>query len=256
MQSKSIWEYIMFGTSLRYLQDAREGWPVHKEEYVLQNIDWFLEKLQPFGLKVTARASFGLRALRDEFAKLDKEHKLTAQEAKKLGGIMNDLRNTLNAEARGIVAFVVTDKRLDVNRLLQDLRGLLAPKVFDAMPDIARYDFTEAGRCIAFERPTAAAFHLLRGTESVFRNYYCSIVRRNRVKPLLWGAMVESLGKCRKPPERPLLDNLDNIRRSFRNPTQHPEKVYDIEEVQDLFGLCVDVVNRMVGSNRWIPNCV
>jgi hypothetical protein len=42
-----------------------------------------------------------------------------------------------------------------------------------------------------------------------------------------------------------LLAQLDYIRRQFRNPTQHPEKVYDIEETQDLWGLCTDVITRM-----------
>jgi hypothetical protein len=42
-----------------------------------------------------------------------------------------------------------------------------------------------------------------------------------------------------------LINNLDDIRLHFRNPTQHPEKVYDIEEVQDLWGRCVDAINRM-----------
>jgi hypothetical protein len=35
------------------------------------------------------------------------------------------------------------------------------------------------------------------------------------------------------------------IHRSFRNPTQHPVKVYGIDDVQDRFELCVDVVRRM-----------
>jgi hypothetical protein len=256
MQSKSIVEYVMFGTELRYLQDVTNGEPIHGNAMILDNIDRFLSNLQKFGLKVTSRAAYPLRTIRDELAKTDQEHVLTTDESTRLRKIMTDLRRTLMAEASVILAYIVTDKRLDVNKLLQDMSSLLAPKVFDAMPDVARYDFSEAGKCIAYERPTAAAFHLLRGTESVFRNYYCSIVKRNRVKPLLWGSMIESLRKCRKPPESPLLENLDNIRLSFRNPTQHPEKVYDIEEVQDLFGLCVDVVNRMVTSDRWISNCL
>jgi hypothetical protein len=41
-------------------------------------------------------------------------------------------------------------------------------------------------------------------------------------------------------------NHLDNIRVSFRNPTQHPEAIYDIHEVQDLWSICVDVINRMV----------
>jgi len=160
---------------------------------------------------------------------------------------MDDLRNTLFAEAQGNVAFILTDKRIDVNKLLSAVPALMAPGVFDSLPDVARYDFMEAGKCIAFELPTAAAFHLLRGTEGMLRHFYCSLVRRGRVEPL-WGPMVESLRRRRTPPPAPLLDNLDNIRRSFRNPTQHPDKIYDIQEVQDLFGLCVDAVNRMVLS--------
>jgi hypothetical protein len=55
----------------------------------------------------------------------------------------------------------------------------------------------------------------------------------------------QGLGARRRPPPSPLLENLTNIRRSLRNPTQHPEKVYVIDDVQDLFGLCVDVIRRM-----------
>jgi hypothetical protein len=41
------------------------------------------------------------------------------------------------------------------------------------------------------------------------------------------------------------------IHRSFRT-TQHPEKVYVIDEVQDLFELCVDVIRRMPWSCRTV----
>lgn len=64
--------------------------------------------------------------------------------------------------------------------------------------------------------------------------------------------MVEQLRKkCSKRPPRELLDALDRIRENFRNPTNHPDKIYDIEEVQDLFGLCLDVINRMVQPPCW-----
>jgi hypothetical protein len=62
----------------------------------------------------------------------------------------------------------------------------------------------------------------------------------------MWGAMVQDLRKRRKArPYEVLINNLDNIRNSFRNPTQHPEKIYDIHEVQDLWGICIDAINRM-----------
>jgi hypothetical protein len=250
MQSKPISDYIYFGTALRYLQDIREGFNFRGEGWVLHNIDAFFGCLEEFQLPVTERAAYDLKTFRDKLAKLPSDHKLTGEEASRLGAIMDTLRETLFAESLGNVAFIVTDKRIDVNKLLSDVRGLMAPGVFDALPDVAQYDLAEAGRCIAFELPTAAAFHLLRATESVLRHFYCCIVRQRRAQ-LAWAPIVDSLRARRTPPPAPLLDNLDNIRRSFRNPTQHPDKIYDIQEVQDLFGLCVDVVNRMVTSASW-----
>jgi hypothetical protein len=244
MESKQISRYISFGTTLRYLQDVKQGWHVHGEGVVLVNLDAFFEYLGEFNLPVTQRAAYKLQELRDKLAASGSDHTLTDKEAFDIKEAITTLRETLFAEARGKVAFIVTDKRIDVNKLLADIPALMAPNAFDSLPDVAKYDFIEAGKCISFERPTAAAFHLLRGTEALLRHFYCLFVKKGRVD-LLWGSMVTHLRSRRRPPPRPLLDNLDNIRYSFRNPTQHPEKIYDIEEVQDLFGLCIDVVNRM-----------
>jgi len=245
MKSKSIYKYIYFGTALRYLQDAKEGHPIKGDGRILLNLNTFLSCLEEFHLPVTQRAAGELMSFKDEIKKL--EGSLTEEQASNLGTIMTDLRKTLFAEASGNIAYIVVDKRIDVNKLLSGVSSLMAPGVFDKLPTIAKYDFEEAGKCIAFERPTAAAFHILRGTESVLRKYYCSIVKRNRVDPLLWGPMVESL-KRRRNPLTTLLNHLDHIREDYRNPTQHPEKIYDIEEVQELFNLCIEAVTRMAAS--------
>jgi hypothetical protein len=247
LQSKPIFAYIMFGTVLRYLQDARGGWKVHGEYGVEDNLRALFHYLDDFKLPVTIRASGELQEFHDELKSTDADHRLTSEEASRLTKMIDAVRNTLEAEALGNIAFIVTDKRIDVNKLLNSMGSLMAPKVFDSLPEVAKYDFTECGKCIAFERPTAAAFHILRGTEDVLRMFYCALVKRNRVSPLLWGPVVDSLKRKRTPPPIELLNNLDNIRRSFRNPTQHPDKVYDIQEVQDLFGLCIDAINRMIG---------
>jgi hypothetical protein len=243
MESRPIFAYIHFGESLWYLREVREG---KKIGDILKEIDHVLGYLKEFHLPVTLRAAYNLGALKDKFLKLDGDSVCTAQQATEVSTIMAKLEPTLVAESGGNIAFIVTDKRVDVNKLLHDVPSLLAPNVFDSLPDIARYDFVEAGQCIAFERPTAAAFHLLRATEGVLRQLYCLSVKRERVE-LMWGPMVKHLRQHKKPRFGPLLDHLDHIRLSFRNPTQHPEKIYDIQEVQDLFGLCVDVVTRMVG---------
>jgi len=242
MESRPIFQYIHFGESLWYLREIKAG---RKIKDILEQIGNVFRYLEEFNLPVTLRAAYKLEILRDKFLKLDTDSDCTEQQANELFAIMKVLESTFVAESQGNIAFIVTDKRIDVNKLLYDVPSLLAPNIFNSLSDIARYDFVEAGQCIAFERPTAAAFHLLRATEDILRQLYCLLVKRKRVE-LMWGPMVTHLRQRKKPHFGPLLDHLDHIRLSFRNPTQHPEKIYDIQEVQDLFGLCVDVVNRMV----------
>ena len=63
----------------------------------------------------------------------------------------------------------------------------------------------------------------------------------------MWGPMLQDLKDRKKTKSKTtLINNMDDIRLSFRNPTQHPDKIYDIEEVQDLWGRCIEAVNRMI----------
>lgn len=243
--------YIYFGTNLRYLQDATEGARADGESLFIENLERLLEMLDELGLTVTARAARTLKGatLLQELKNRGPNHTLTATDAQRLRTFARDLRITLMAEAGGLDAFIVSEKRMDVERLLADVGALFPQGTFQKLPDIARIDFQEAGKCIAFELPTAAAFHLMRGTEATLRQFYLETVKRGRVDPLIWGPMVKHLRARRSPPPTSLLDNLDSIRRNFRNPTQHPDATYEIDEAQDLLGICIDVVSRMTKTS-------
>lgn len=245
MIKQSIISYYIFGTQMRYLQDASEGYDIFAENCILDNIDRFLNNLDSLGLTVTSRAAWELQNCRRALSDSENQH-LDQNQANELSGIMNNLRLTLDAEIQGIHAFTTTPKRLDSTKLLDDVPSLFAPEAFNSFPDIAKYDFVEAGKCIAFELPTSAAFHILRATEANLRYYYKMMVKRKRIGSQLWGPIVQDLRKRIKTKKYTTLNNhLDNIRLSFRNPTQHPETVYDIHEVQDLFSVCIDANNRM-----------
>jgi hypothetical protein len=249
MRSRPIGDYIHLGTIVEYLHRCKPGTPIHGDTFVLSGIDRLLVQLESFGLTVSRRAANPeLVPLRKDLAATPVGSVLTNEQAAQLADVLTSFQKTLYAEAVGSLAYIASVKRYDVDRLLTDVPSLFAPHVFDVLPDIARLDFAEGGKCIAYELPTAAAFHLMRGTEDVLRSFYCQLVKQkgSRVKPLNWGPMVDSLKKRRKPPPAVLTSDLDTIRIQFRNPTQHPDKVYDIEEVQDLLGRCIDVVNRMM----------
>lgn len=247
MQPKPIYDYIFFGTCLRFLQDVREGYSLKDKGFIYDNLKFFLNNLDKLDLKVTKRASYDLFNLLEKYKKKNKNYKLTLKDAKELNEIIFDVRKTLDAESEGLFNFIVTEKRMDLNKLLNNVDKLFSFGVFDKLSEIAKYDLTEAGKCVAFELPTSAAFHILRATEDTLKNFYCSVVKRNRVKVFTWGNIINSLrGKKGLTTLKTLFDNLDNIRFNFRNPTQHPESIYNTDIVQDLFGICIDVINRMI----------
>ncbi|WP_419239738.1 hypothetical protein [Photobacterium leiognathi] len=245
MIKHSIFSYYIFGTEMRYLQDVAEGVNFDGDGYVSENVERFLKNLVELDLKVTSRASWKLKDFHSEMNSSNTK-KLDRAQAVKLSTIMSEIRMTLDAEIQGSYAFITTPKRLDSDKLLEDISSLFSPNIFEKFPDIAKYDFDEAGKCIAFERPTAAAFHILRATEANLRYYYKQMIKQNRVKSEMWGPIVQDLPKKNKTKVHITLNNhLDNIRVSFRNPTQHPEAIYDIHEVQDLLSVCIDANNRM-----------
>lgn len=196
MQYKSLYSFYWFGTCLRYLQDANTAYKVHGDSFVLYNINRFFKNLEDFGLPVTSRLAHAkLDELIDELEKTDKEARLTNEQANKLNSAIALLRDTLEAEIKDVGAYTPTPKRLDLDKLLNNVASLLAPGVFAELPDIARYDFIEAGKCIAFELPTSAAFHIMRAIEDCLRHYYTHMVLSGRIKSENWAPIIKDLRK-------------------------------------------------------------
>ena len=246
MRQTTIWSHIWIGTCLRYLQDQREGTIVHKDGGTFENMREFFSSLDELALHVTRRASDELSEIYEELKAKPKDYSLSSEDASRIIRVACEIRKTFEAETCGVFCYAVTDKRLDVKKLLDAVNELFAPGVYDGLPEISRFDYAEVGKCISFDRPTAAAFHILRATEDVIRLYYKRHIRPAQ-KGLTWGQLTTVLRQKKKGkiPDPIILNQLDHIRNAFRNPTQHPDKIYDIQEVQDLFGLCIDIVNRI-----------
>lgn len=115
------------------------------------------------------------------------------------------------------------------------------------LPDQSKLDFDQAGKCVAFDVPTAAAFHLLRGTEAMIRKYYELIVpgpKRASTKMRNWGVYLRLIKAYRGDSQ--VIALLDHMREVYRNPVTHPEENYTDERVQVLFGLCVSAAVLLV----------
>ncbi|MHB1957594.1 MAG: hypothetical protein ACYCO5_01015 [Acidobacteriaceae bacterium] len=112
-----------------------------------------------------------------------------------------------------------------------------------SLPDQTKADFDQAGRCLAFDVPTAAAFHLLRGTESVIREYYELVVpgpKRASTRMRSWGVYINLMEKYKA--DANILSLLNHMKDVYRNPVLHPEENYSDERAQVLFGLCISAV--------------
>ena len=178
--------------------------------------------------------------------KSEDEPRFSKAEAEFIREKTNILFHAVMAEVLDRPIYAPTEKRYEHRKLLDEVSLLFAPNVFAELPDIARYDFKEACSCILFERNTAAAFHLLRGTEDLIRNFFVRLSGTS-VLPAngTWGDIENALKSVVPQPPQALLEQLRHIRKNFRNPTQHPEKRYDSDEVQDLLNLCIDLANRI-----------
>ncbi|WP_158373071.1 hypothetical protein [Cellulosimicrobium cellulans] len=256
MEKRTVDGYIFLGTAIRFLLDSREGARIFGESRIVANATTLQNDLLNYEFHVTYRVLWRLWGMLEEFESDRKEHEddqawaksraLSRAEADELTQVASTGRETLLAEAAGKFAYVASDKRYTVEMLADSIDKIFNPETFAGLPALAQFDFRQAGRGLAFETPTAAAFHLLRGTEAVLRDFYTKIVKSKRIaEPRMWGPMVADMRARRNPPPELLLTTLDNLRRHFRNPTQHPEKVYDMDEAQDLLALVVDAVGQM-----------
>lgn len=108
--------------------------------------------------------------------------------------------------------------------------GSLAHKVPDAVPDVRA-----GARCIAFDLPTAAAFHFHRANEAVLRRYFDEVVGfDNRPKSNNMGEYLNIM-KTKNAGDAKVLSVLQSIKDLHRNPIMHPEE--RIETVDEAISL-------------------
>lgn len=251
MQRRPIYGYYSFGYNYRRLRFDTLDDPVRGgDDSLAKAIDEFLDTLFELDLRVTWTAGKELRALRARLDEMPQSATVDAALSKEVEDAVDMLDRTLDAELHLSSAYILTPKRFGIEELVQAPQKLLGNRVYGRLSPMCQFDFTEACRCIAFSVPTAAAFHLMRTVEGRLRDYYRDIVKRGRVDPLLWAKMVHHLRRRRDKPPEALLDSLDKIRVNFRNPTQHPDARYDLDEAQDLMAIAVESLNRMDRDSR------
>jgi hypothetical protein len=245
MISQDSYDYIQIGLTLRLLRNVVKG---NSAMLAKRTIKTFLESIKKARFEVTQAAlkSSSYKAMEGQVNGMDDKDPLSEELVKEISSEFQKLESIVFAEAMTKRVYMLPARRYSTEYLLVSPSQLLKDGVFGKLNEIARSDFESSCRCILFGEATASAFHIIRATESVLKDYYYTHRKRNRLEKPMWGPMIDQLrAKKKGAPPASLLAALDNIRVTYRNPTQHPEALYTIDGAQDLFGVCSDVIGKM-----------
>lgn len=241
MKETSIYAYYAFGFNYCIIRTSLKG---RTNENVLFFINDYLEKIISLELQVTSHVVKGLQEIIHKLKAEKSDDKISDELLTQIVKIVEGADKTLDAELELKKVLSVTPKRFDLGMLLERPQGLLAAESWDCLSETGKKDFGQATRCVAMSLATAAAFHLMRAVEEAVKLLYFEYVKQNRMEKPMWGPMLDKLrAKNRPKPSSELIDQLDIIRKNFRNPTQHPEKFYSMDEAQDLLNGSIVAIN-------------
>jgi hypothetical protein len=158
----------------------------------------------------------------------------------------DEFEKAFERERRNLDVFVVEPKGIyDTRKLIESPEEKYPDRLRKAFtPEILK-DLQQAGRCLAFDCPTACAFHIFRATESLMLSYYEFLAGQpwSLPKNKDWNAYINHL-RLKGAPDN-IAARLDEIRLLERNPYLHPEKTVSLEEAPVQFELCTGVIFYM-----------
>lgn len=244
MEANSSYDFILIGLAVRLLKHS--GTKVSRG-FISRHIEMLQERLQGANFVVSLEGMIKLKELNDKLKEEEELDDLVDLDTiSTLEREMDLMERVIFSEAGTKKVYTLPDRRYNSDSLLNNPQNIFKGGVFDKLSDMAKFDIRSGCRCLLFGEATAAAFHILRATEDTLKQYYFLYKKTGRLKKPMWGPMtLELRKKTRKKPPQLILDSLDLVRVSYRNPTQHPDVKYDIDSAQDLFGVCVDLISKM-----------
>ncbi|MFC3225850.1 hypothetical protein ACFOGJ_01320 [Marinibaculum pumilum] len=165
---------------------------------------------------------------------------------------IDEFRSVFSAECRIIDVYSVEEISIyNTSRLVSKGSDIIPRQILSHLPDNVVSEFDNAGRCLAFELPTACGFHSLRGLELVMEKYIQHFGRS--IKSLKsWNDYIREIeklandGKSTQKPSNKVSAMLDRLRELERNPLMHPRDQLDSVQADMLFRLCAITVVEII----------
>lgn len=159
----------------------------------------------------------------------------TIYDASMLGELYSKFETLFISDLQASALYLVSPKSgFDTGALIELGIALFSRDLAERIPACVP-DIQQATRCVAFELPTAAGFHLHRAHESVLRVYWdCVTGGAERPKENNMGVYLRELDKLNKG-RKEVRSHLHSIKNFHRNPLMHPEQSLDsVDQAVDL----------------------
>lgn len=249
--------YRRFGRDMAKLGHVRPGedvrWPLAVSRIFLEDPPPQInEALLPSSKRAAKSLSNMIKRMAPEGAEdidpLGPDLELDSFQTHRLSRSLKEFESVLQNDMPDISAYVVAQKGIyRTDDLIERAEQQLSQTALKVLPPKARADIQQAGKCLAYEVPTACAFHLWRAVESVMDVYHEKLtgktfkaakVHRN------WAAYLTALNDANA--DKRITEFLKHIKDAYRNPVAHPEEILELEEAQQLFGAAVSSLDQML----------
>ncbi len=129
-----------------------------------------------------------------------------------------------------------------VSSLIENGHAIIPPSWRSDIPQQCLAELKQAGRCLAFELGTAAAFHIMRAVEVMLFEYWDVVVKRTRPpnQNRNWGVLLKDLAD--NGGDRVVIAAVTHFKDLHRNPIVHPEFTPTIDEAMVLWGATPAVI--------------
>lgn len=174
----------------------------------------------------------------------DPELTLSDQQVLAFNNAWGVFEQILQVDLNRAPIYLVTPKGIyATDHLINGAQFALMREVFDGTPEEAKDDLNQAGRCLAFGIWTGAAFHAMRATEKVLRDWHAAVCGR----PAGFVTMGHAITQLRaKDADPKTLAALDQLRDLHRNPVSHPEVFLTMSEAMELFAISTSAISAIV----------
>jgi hypothetical protein len=159
-----------------------------------------------------------------------------------------DFEVVLANELPGLATYSVTPKGVfSTDDLIANAELQIPEGYRSTLSEKVKADIQQAGKCLAFELPTASAFHMWRSVESVMDSYHEALTGKSFADAGItrnWGAYIKALEGAKA--ENKITVFLDHIREEYRNPISHPNEILELDEAFALFGPAISSIGQML----------